>query len=342
MMKATILAALLAGVAWTTGAAPAAAGPWLGTGAAQTAPGLKHNVWFDYGGFSAPEIVDLLYGRYGMARVMRVRPMGDVYEAEAIDRRGFRRHFVVDAHNGRILESFVIGRQPYETAVPQPPGLIPGHGRNAMLPPGRLAPERGLAPEYGFPAERDPVPGRRAAPVRPAQPDAAPVRPQPQPQPQQARRPDAAAPVPAVKAKPLPDLPKPPGVAPVPEKPPETAARPPQTEPLKPVPTRPGPRPPETAARPGGDRPAGDRPAVTPVPVPPPVAAPVPLPPPLAVETPAQVRPAAPVARAPEPLIDPKTGAPLGRPGTTIPVAPLDDAVRVPPRSTPVPPALLE
>ncbi|MFZ4532832.1 MAG: hypothetical protein ACOYOJ_13600, partial [Alsobacter sp.] len=331
-MKATILAALLAGAAWTMGAAPVAAGPWFGRDAAQTGPGLQQGVWFGFEGLSAPEVVDLLYGRYGMARVMRVRPMGDVYEAEAIDRRGFRRHFVVDAYNGRILESFVIGRQPYETAVPQPPGLIPGHGRNAMLPPGRLAPERGLAPEYGFPSEREPTPGRRAAPVRPAEPDAAPVRPRPQ----QARRPDATAPAPAVRAKPLPDLPKPSGVAPVPEKPPETAARPPQSEPLKPVPARPGSRPADAAARPGGDRPAGDRPAVTPVPVTPPVAAPAPLPPPLAVETPAQVRPAAPVARAPEPLIDPKTGAPLGRPGTTIPVAPLDDAVKVSPPSTPV------
>jgi len=339
MMKATILAALMAGVAWTSAVGPAAAGPWFGRDVAQTGPGLQHRVWFDFGGFSAPEIVDLPYGRYGMARVMRVRPMGDVYEAEAIDRRGFRRHFVVDAYNGRILESFVIGRRPYENAVPQPPGLVPERGRNAMLPPGRLAPERGLAPEYGVPSEREPAPGRRAAPSRPAEPGATPA----QPQPQQARRPDAAAPAPAVRAKPVPDQPKPAGVAPVPEKPAETATRPPQVEPPKPAPVRPGPRPPETAARPG-ERPAGERPAVTPVPVPPPVAAPVPLPPPMAVETPAptQVRPAAPVARAPEPLIDPKTGAPIGRPGTTIPVAPLDDAVRVPPPSTPVPPALLE
>jgi len=338
MMKATILAALLAGAAWTTAATPAAAGPWPGRDAALTGLDQRHDVWFGFGGVSAPEVVDLLYGRYGMARVMRVRPMGDVYEAEAIDRRGFRRHFVVDAYSGRILESFVVGRRPYEAAVPQPPGMIPGYGRDAMLPPGRLAPERGLNPEYGFPPEREPQPGRRAAPVRPAEPGVAPARPLPQ----QARRPDGVAPAPAVKAKPVPDQPKPSTVAPVPDKLPETAARPPQVEPAKPTPAPPVTRPADTAARPAGDRPGGERPAVKPVPVPPPAAAPAPLPPPIASEPPAQVRPAAPVARAPEPLIDPKTGAPLGRPGTAIPVAPLDDAVKVPPPSTPVPAATLE
>ena len=59
---------------------------------------------------SAPEIADILYARYRVARVMSVITVGDVYQADAIDRRGYRVRFIVDGDNGAVLDSFMIGR----------------------------------------------------------------------------------------------------------------------------------------------------------------------------------------------------------------------------------------
>src|SRR5690349_13688175 len=74
---------------------------------------------------SAPEVADILYSRYRVARVMSVITVGNVYQADAIDRRGFRVRFIVDGDNGAVLDSFMIGRSAYEAPVPVPPGLVP-------------------------------------------------------------------------------------------------------------------------------------------------------------------------------------------------------------------------
>lgn len=159
---------------------------------------------FGYG-MSAPDVADMLYARYRVARVMRVVPTGDVFQADAIDRRGFRIHYTIDGYTGEVLESFVMGRVAYEPAVPVPPGLVPGG-----------------------PALRDVPPASDEEIVRPE--------PRRQPLPQkgrQARTPDPSAPVPGPKVKQVP-APKPSAPAPVTPAP-ATAARQPAEKPPEPV-----------------------------------------------------------------------------------------------------------
>jgi hypothetical protein len=253
-------------------------------GVASAAPASA--AMFGYG-MSAPDIADLLYARYRVARVMRVVSSGDLFEADAIDRRGFRMHFTIDAYSGEVLDSYIMGRVAYEPAVPVPPGLVPNGSSVQPYPP---APgEENLRSE----------PGRARLPQRG----------------RQARNPDAAtapAPGPKVKQVPAPKVAPAPAPAPVapapatasrqpPEKAPESfSPSPPQTvtppaqvvrpvTPLEPKPTE--VKPSET--RPAETKPSGHRPS--------------------------EARQAAP-ARLPEPLIDPKTGQPSGG----VPVAPLD------------------
>jgi hypothetical protein len=57
----------------------------------------------------------------------------------ALDRRGYRISFAVDAYNGRVLESFIVRQRPYGAGVPLAPGYdveqpVPQRSRRAMLP----------------------------------------------------------------------------------------------------------------------------------------------------------------------------------------------------------------
>lgn len=297
-----------------TAATPALAAP-LGFIDAPAGALVERAQWFGFR-VAPEEIADILYARYGMQRVMRIRSVGDVYEADAVDRRGFRVHLTLDAQSGRMLESFVVGGRAYDAPVPTPPRGVPG---GAYRDPYRDLPS--------FPGEEV---ERRS--VRPA-PDGlsgerTPARP---PRSREARTPDAAtAPAAPRKPKAVPTPPKPteqavPQPAPVPEKPASTAARPVAPEP--------------DAAKPAAPQAV---PAPAPTVVPPSTTPPVVAPPKPAAEEPAApaVRQAAPAPqRIPEPLVDPKTGQPNG----AVPVAPLDDSSSKAPSSTPsVPPAALD
>jgi hypothetical protein len=266
-------------------------------------------------------IANMLYSRYGMARVMSVRPRGDVYWADAIDRRGYRVRFTIDGFNGQVLESFVVGTSPYEAAVPIPPGAVPRQARRedffeqepAPPPSNRRAmiprDERELDP--ATPAKR---PDKKKPPKTQAarQPPTAPLQaPSPAPKPDE-KRPETAARPPAPADLPAaPDKPEiaPPAPTPEPVKPAESVA---PVEPVKPVEKPAETRPAEPA------RPAEARPAE-------PVK-------PAEAEPPKPERPAARAeaagtgsTRIPEPLIDPKTGR-RNPSAIEVPPAPLDDA----------------
>ncbi len=290
----------------------------LGAGVTVSAPPASAAMFG--AGLTPPDVADLLYTRFRVARVMRIYPTGDVYQAEAIDRRGYRVHFTIDAYNGALLESYVIGRGAYEAPVPLPPGLVPG-APVPDQPVARLPSTRAPGPSDGW--------------VRPQEPGA----PAPRTN-RQARTPDPSAPPanPRVKQTPEPKLPP----KPAPEVAPSTAARQPVEKPVEPAPdvkttvSPPTPvesaplAPPATPAPSATVSPPAESPA-TAAPAAPAKAAPAP-------SASAEVRQALPT-RTPEPLIDPKTG----KPPVSVPVTPLDDAQA--PAKPPikiVPPATLE
>jgi hypothetical protein len=281
-------------------------------------------------------VADILYSRYGMARVMSVRPRGDVYWADAIDRRGYRVRFTIDGFNGRVLESYVVGTGPYEAAVPVPPGAVPREARREDF----FAPEP--APP---PSNRRAMIPRDERELDPATPPRRNEKKKPPPKSQAARQPPTTPlqpPAPAAKPE---------------EKLPETAARPagpaeqpgpdkldvappsPAPEPMKPTGSAPTVAPPRPAEKPAEPAPAA-RPAE---------ARPSEPAKPAEAEPPKPDRPAARAEAAgtgsskiPEPLIDPKTGR--HNPSTIdVPPAPLDDAPskRAAP-SAPPPPVSLE
>ena len=125
---------------------------------------------------SAPEVADMLYTRYRVARVMSIITVGDVYHADAIDRRGYRIRFIVDGDNGAVLDSFMVGRSAYEAPVPIPPGLVP-NGQGARLAPFGPGPDRLTPPEPARPApRRQPrTPEPDATINEPAKPETAPT-----------------------------------------------------------------------------------------------------------------------------------------------------------------------
>jgi hypothetical protein len=252
-------------------------------------------------------VAEMLYLRYGMARVLYVRPRGDVYYADALDRRGYRVSFAVDAYNGRVLESFIVGRHPAVPPVPPRAVARPSpneaferqdapRSRRAMLP--RDAVE--TAPD----ARRLDAP-RRERPAR------ATVSRQP-----------PNAPVEREKASPVR---QPPGMS---------ASRPvTPSAPETPRPETPNLETPRLKAAPvlTGPPVAPARPALTSTPSPSPAAS-------------QSARQAGPVPRVPEPLLDPKTGRRNPASTISIPPALLDDpSPRRPAQaSAPVPPAALE
>jgi hypothetical protein len=157
-------------------------------------------------------VAEILYVRYGMARVLYVQPRGDVYYADALDRRGYRVSFAVDAYNGRVLESFIVGRRPYGAGIAPRDDVerpAPQRSRRAMLPrdthevePGprtRATPkreQRGRATVSRQPStqpivpetapRREKTPATAARPVSPGEPDRrqpnlAPTAPAPEP-----------------------------------------------------------------------------------------------------------------------------------------------------------------
>lgn len=181
----------------------------LGLGAA-TLPAPAAAAWLSYG-LGPPEVADMLYTRYRVARVMRIVPRGDVYQAEAIDRRGYRVHFTVDAYNGEVLESFVVGRSAYEPPVPVPPGMVPGGRVQPRFPdedlrgppaaPQQVVPPRSRqarSPDATAPATQ-PRPKQTPAP-RSAAPKVQPEKVQPDPAPATASRQPAEKAAPAAPA----------------------------------------------------------------------------------------------------------------------------------------------
>jgi hypothetical protein len=170
----------------------------------------------------------MLYTRYRVARVMSVITVGDVYHADAIDRRGYRVRFIVDGDNGAVLDSFMVGRSAYEAPVPIPPGLVP-NGPGARLAPFGPQPDRLAPPEPARPVPRrqarTPEPETSAsepgkaktapalrAPTAPAKQEPAPLT--------AARPPEKSDEVPAVK--PI-IAPPPPSAAPAAPRPPSEA-----------------------------------------------------------------------------------------------------------------------
>jgi hypothetical protein len=318
--------ALALAAAFMVGASlPALAAP-LGADRLAAAP-LVQPAQFSRFMMEPGDVADVLYSRYGFQRVMRIRSVGDVYEADAIDRRGYRVHVTLDGYDGRLLESFAVGSRAYDAPVPLPPRGVPGG-----LPGGYRRVPEGSAALPSFPDEdrfgaRPSAPGIGPDPrERILQDKALQDRTSPRPpRSREARTPDAStAPAPVRKPKAVPALPKP-----------AEQSAPPKSE--------------NTAARPVAPEPAPQpvAPAPMPAPAPPPVtAAPAPVAPPAAAapsEPP--VRQASPAPqRIPEPLVDPKTGKPTGADNGAVPVAPLDDASsRGPAAASPaVPPATLE
>ena len=295
--------ALAAGLAVMPG--PASAGPFDGFFPSGGPFGPGRSV-VRTARLSSPQIVDILYSRYGVARIILVRPLSVVYEVDAIDRRGQRVRYTVDAFDGQLLERAMLGA--YEAPVPLPPGSIPM----------ARAPRPG-APLYGEPPSAelyDPGIAPRTYPRAPAQPSRE----------RQVRRPDGFdAPEgrpfrrPVRKADPATSapsaaLPTGPTVVPVERKPLDppasTAARAPAEAPAeKPAAVKPPPAQAPAAAAPPALRPASPAPAQ-----------------PREVGSVKQAAPSA-ATRIPEPLIDPKTGKPTGA-SPSVPVAPLDDVKR--------------
>src|SRR6478672_8839392 len=86
--------ALAAGLAIMPG--PASAGPFDGFFPSGGPFGPSQSV-IRTARLTSPQIVDILYSRYGVARIILVRPLSEVYEVDAIDRRGARVRYTVDA-----------------------------------------------------------------------------------------------------------------------------------------------------------------------------------------------------------------------------------------------------
>ncbi|MHB2165466.1 hypothetical protein [Alsobacter sp. R-9] len=271
-----------------------------------------------YRSYSSRQIAEILYRRHGAAQVLMVRPAGDVFDAEVIDRRGYRVRYVIAPDTAEILERVVLGERRWERDPAVPPGLVPQPG------PGR---DRAPAPRE---ARREPA--ERTAPVAPpvqegpsvTVPRVGPVEQRPLPEPPVAAKPKGP------EAEPAP--PRAPAATPSPA-PGAPAASPDRAEPQAAPQRTPQPKP--ELARPPALQPETPR-TVTPAPTgAPPAAGAAPQRPATAQTRPVQAPP-----RIPEPLVDPKTGQ--KNPLATVPVAPLDETVKPSGPVTIVPPAPLE
>lgn len=214
---------------------------------------------------SSREIDSALRDR-GLEAAARPRLVGDVYVVHAINRRGERVRVLVDAYEGRVVETTVllppgVRLRDYDAGPRRvrrreefdgrPPGLVPGGRLEARRPDGddiapRVIPAPDRKPETRRPkpprrpatAARQPPPEADPKPAARAVPDLPPERPV------EATKPDedktaARPPVSEPKA----ETPK------KSEKGAETAARPPATEWSEPAPAAPEKQP-VTAARP--------------------------------------------------------------------------------------------
>ena len=335
----TPVLALAAGLAACGAAVAGPATPVTGLSGASD---VVRVAFFGLSGPSTPEVVELLYRRYGALRVLYVRPVGDIYQAELIDRSGYRLHYTIDAYDGRVLERYIMGRN--ERPVPVPPGMVPG----GQMMPDRMPPppveyqyrrEPGYPREAGLPPATAPVGPRTMTPAMPA-PRSGAVQSAPLGEPPVVSRQPGFEPEPPLHRS-LPQA-----------SPPQTSSLPteaPLADPA-PAPKRPEPRKPASAR--AEPTPAPELPKPAPVKHetvrgvgPPASAAPVVVVPPTTTPTVreparAEVRPAVPsTAKIPEPLIDPKTG----KPTVTVPVVPLDDAQKPSKPTGPmVPPATLD
>ncbi len=171
-----------------------------------------------YRSYSSRQIADHLYRYYGAQHVLLVRPAGDVFEADIIDRRGYRVRYTLARDTAEVLDRYTLGGERYRSAAPVPPGFVP----DRMLPDEPRAVPRSSPPREarGAPAER-PAPARpqvQESPSVPA-PSVGPVerRPLPEPPvaatPPEAARPEVARPAPAPKETPRMTAPTPPAAA---------------------------------------------------------------------------------------------------------------------------------
>lgn len=327
---------LAAGLAASGAALAGPATPVTGiTGASAVVPAA----FFGIGGPSAPEVVEMLYRRYGALRVLYVRPVGDIYQAELIDRSGYRLHYTIDAYDGRILERYIMGRN--ERPAPVPPGMVPG----GQMMPDRMPPppveyqyrrDPGYPREAGLPPATAPVAPRTVAPMVPA-PRAGAVQSAPLGEPPVAARPELRELDPQTRTVPH-GLPSQASVPPAEAQPTDVAPAQRRPDTRKPATARVDPAPAPELPKPAPVKPEVVRPVAPPVTAVPSVA-PTTTPAPREPAR-ADVRPAVPsTAKIPEPLIDPRTG----KPTVSVPVAPLDDAQKPTKPSGPmVPPATLD
>lgn len=265
-----------------------------------------------YRSYSSRQIADLLYRYHGAQHVLLVRPAGDVFEADVIDRRGYRIRYTLARDTAEVLDRYPLGRERYMAPVPVPPGAVPdGWGsRDPRAAPPRQA--RGLPPERSMPVR----PQIQEAPTAPA-PGVGPVERRPLPEPPVAARPAGPDAEPAVRPAPQ----RPDAAAPA-------EARPETPRPARPELARPQPLQPEPPRQIAPQQ-------VAPQQVSPPAAAQPDARPPVS----AQSRTIQPPPRIPEPLTDPRTG----KPNTASPVTPLDDTPRKGATAAPsVPPAVLD
>ncbi len=214
-----------------------------------------------YRSFTSRQIADILYRHYGAQHVLLVRPAGDVFEADIIDRRGYRIRYTMARDTAEVLDRYALGSERYMAPAPMPPGMVPD--RQVPREP-RAVPQP--------PREARSAPAERIAPVRPQvqdtpsapAPSVGPVERRPLPEPPVAAKPpEPAKPEPA---KPSPLQPEPPrAVSPAPVAPPAAAkpeARPPARADSRAI--QPPPRIPEPLTDPRTGR---ANPAAAPIPV---------------------------------------------------------------------------
>lgn len=259
-----------------------------------------------YRSYSSRQIADHLYRYYGAQHVLLVRPAGDVFEADIIDRRGYRIRYTLARDTAEVLDRYPLGRERYMSPVPVPPGAVPdgwARGEPRAEPPRQAR---------GLPAERPMQvrPQIQEAPTAPA-PGVGPVERRPLSEPPVAARPSGPEAEPAAR---------PPAQR-------QDSTAPAEVKPEAPRSTRP------ELARPQPLQPEAPR-QIAPQSAPPASAQPAAKPP-----VSAQSRAVQPPPRIPEPLTDPRTG----RPNPAAPVTPLDDASSRKGVSAPsVPPAVLD